>query len=263
MRNASVLSGNSAGSGSATGTRDTARARGQGMLMPSLGWSVAGHLAIVAAVWLAPARSSVETPRLVMTVNLGGAPGPRTGGMTETGGRAVPDTPVPPKPAPRPAPPPPSRPVATLPSPKAAPARPSRTETARTAPSVPEPPRDGNTRTETGARGQGFGLATGGNGQRGIEVETPNFCCPAYLEQVRIAIERAWERTPNATGVAIVRFRILRAGTFDSISIVQPSGNPTIDAAAARAVSRVPVALPLPTEFPDSTLALRMRFENR
>ena len=59
---------------------------------------------------------------------------------------------------------------------------------------MPEPPRDGSTRVETGARGQGFGLATGGNGQKGIEVETPNFCCPAYLEQVRIAIERGWER---------------------------------------------------------------------
>jgi hypothetical protein len=28
-------------------------------------------------------------------------------------------------------------------------------------------------------------------------------------------------------------------------------------------VARVPIPLPLPQEFPDSTLALRMRFENR
>jgi TonB family protein len=242
-----------------------ARAGGQGTLMPTLAWSVAGHLAIIAAIWLAPGRSSTEVPPLVMTINIGGAPGPRNGGLTEMGGRAVPDTPKPPEPKPVPPPPAPapSRPVATLPSPKAAPARPSKSETTRTAPSVPEPPRDGNTRVETGARGQGFGLATGGNGQRGIETETPNFCCPAYLEQVRIAIERAWERTPGAVGVTVVRFRIVRAGTFDTISIVQPSGNQTIDAAAMRAIARVPVALPLPAEFPDSALALRMRFENR
>jgi TonB family protein len=242
-----------------------ARARGQGTLMPTLVWSVAGHLAIIAAIWLAPARSSTEVPRLVMTINFGGAPGPRNGGLTEMGGRAVPETPTPPqpKPVPQPPAPTPSRPALTLPSPKAAPARPSKTETARTAPAAAEPPRDGNTRVETGARGQGFGLATGGNGQKGIQTETPNFCCPAYLEQVRIAIERAWERTPGAVGVTVVRFRILRTGTFDSISIVQPSGNPTIDAAAARAIARVPVALPLPADFPDSTLALRMRFENR
>jgi TonB family protein len=242
-----------------------ARARSQGTLTPTLAWSVAGHLAVIAAIWLAPARSTTDVPRLVMTVNLGGAPGPRNGGLTEMGGRAVPDSPTPPQPKPvaRPPAPPPSRPAPTVPSPKAAPARPSKTDAARTAPTVPEPPRDGNTRVETGARGQGFGLATGGNGQRGIETETPNFCCPAYLEQVRIAIERAWERTPNAVGVTVVRFRILRAGTFDMISIVQPSGNQTIDAAAARAVARVPVALPLPAEFPDSALTLRMRFENR
>jgi TonB family protein len=60
-----------------------------------------------------------------------------------------------------------------------------------------------------------------------------------------------------------VRFRILRGGTFDTISIVQSSGNPTLDASAARAVSRVAIPLPLPAEFPDSSLALRMRFENR
>jgi TonB family protein len=84
-----------------------------------------------------------------------------------------------------------------------------------------------------------------------------------YLEQVRIAIERGWERAPGVTGVAIVRFRINRNGAIDSISIVQPSGNPLIDAAAARAVSRVPTVPALPPEFPDSTLALRLRFENR
>jgi hypothetical protein len=44
---------------------------------------------------------------------------------------------------------------------------------------------------------------------------------------------------------------------------VQSSSNPLIDAAAARAVSRVPSVQPLPAEFPDSSLALRLRFENR
>ena len=245
-----------------------ARARSAGTLMPPLVWSVAAHLVIVAAIWLAPVRRSVDTPRLVMTISFGGAPGPRTGGLTEMGGRAVPEPPPEaPKPTPRtpPPPPPPARQVTTLPTGKPAPSRPARAEPAppsRT-PAVQEPPRDGNTRVETGARGQGFGLATGGNGQKGIEVETPNFCCPAYLEQVRIAIERGWERAPGVTGVTIVRFRILRTGSIDSISIVQSSSNPLIDAAAARAVSRVPSVQPLPAEFPDSSLALRLRFENR
>jgi TonB family protein len=128
---------------------------------------------------------------------------------------------------------------------------------------VPEPPREGSTRVETGARGQGFGLATGGNGQKGIETETPDFCCPAYLEVVRIAVERAWERVPGAFGSTTMRFRIQRNGTIDSISMVQSSNNQQIDAAAARALSRVPIVPALPPEFPGATLALRMRFENR
>jgi TonB family protein len=238
-----------------------ARARAQSTLMPTLVWSVAGHVAIVAAIWLAPTRVSSEVPRLVMTVNLGGAPGPRTGGLTQQGGRRVEPTPEPPKPAPK-APPPPARSTAAALPTKVAPARPERQEPSRTAPSIPEPPRDGSTRTETGARGQGFGLATGGNGQRGIETETPDFCCPGYLEVVRVAIERAWVRAPGV-GVVTMRFRILRNGTIDSVSVFQTSQNRPIDDAAVRAIGLTRTLPELPREFPDSSLTLRMRFENR
>jgi protein TonB len=241
-----------------------ARARTQGTLMPTLAWSVAGHIAIVAVIWLAPAPAADNTARVVMTVNLGGAPGPRSGGLTQMGGRAVPErepTPEPPKPAPTPPPPPPSRPVAALPA-KAAPARPARPEPARSAPSVPEPPQDGVTRTDTGARGQGFGLATGGNAGKGIEVENPDFCCPGYLEIVRAAIERAWVRAPGF-GVVTMRFRIQRNGTIDSVTVFQSSNSQLIDDAAQRAVARTQTLPALPREFPDTSLALRMRFENR
>lgn len=240
-----------------------ARRGAQVTLTPTLAWSLLGHVVILAAIWLAPARSSSETPRLVMTVSLSSAPGPRVGGLTPMGGREVQPTPEPPKPTPRPPTPQPSRPVAALPSPKAAPARPTRAETARTAPSVPEPPREGSTRVETGARGQGFGLATGGNGSQSIQAEVSDFCCPAYLEIIRIAIERAWQRVPGATGSTTMRFRILRNGTIDSISMIESSRNQQIDAAAARALASVPIVPPLPQEFRENTLALRLRFENR
>jgi len=239
-----------------------ARSRVHVTLTPTLVWSLLGHVAILAAIWLAPARSSSQAPRLVMTVNLGGAPGPRVGGLTPMGGREVQPTPEPPKPTPRPPAPAPARPVAALPSPKAAPARPAKTETARTAPSAPEPPREGSTRVETGARGQGFGLATGGNGGQGIQVENPNFCCPGYLEIVRVAIQRAWVRAPGA-GVTTMRFRILRNGTIDSVSVFESSNNQAIDNAALRALAVTQTLPELPREFPDSSLALRMRFENR
>jgi TonB family protein len=242
-----------------------ARSRAQGTLMPTLVWSVAGHVAIVAAIWLAPARTPNDSNRLVMNVTLGGAPGPRSGGLTQTGGRRVEPTPEPPKPTPRTAPtPPPSRSAAAALPAKTAPARPERQEPSRSTPAIPEPPRDGSTRTETSARGQGFGLATGGNGQKAIETETTgDFCCPGYLEAVRIAVERAWVRVPGAFGSTTMRFRIQRNGTIDSISMVQSSNNQQIDAAAMRAVTLVPIVPPLPAEYTGSTLALRMRFENR
>jgi protein TonB len=244
-----------------------ARAHSGGTLTSPLVWSVAAHVAIVAAIWLAPVHRAVDTPRLVMTINMGGAPGPRTGGLTEMGGRAVPEPPPEaPKPTPRspPPPPPPARQATTLPIGKPVPPRPARAEPAppsRT-PAAQEPPRDGSTRVETGARGQGFGLATGGNGQKGIEVETPNFCCPGYLEVVRVAIERAWVRAPGV-GVTTLRFRILRNGKIDGISVFESSNNRPIDDAALRALGLTQTLPELPREFPDSSLALRMRFENR
>jgi len=244
----------------------SARARTAGTLASPLVWSVAAHVAIVALIWLAPARTPADTQRLVMTVSFGGAPGPRNGGLTEMGGRKVPEPPPEaPKPAPRTPPaPPPAKQVATVPATKPLPPKPTRAEPSTSkAPAVQEPPRDGSTRVETGARGQGFGLATGGNGQKSIDVESPNFCCPAYLEVIRIAIERAWVRAPGAVGATTLRFRITRAGTIDTISMVQSSNNPQIDNAAIRALSSVPNVPPLPAEFPDSSLALRMRFENR
>jgi TonB family protein len=242
-----------------------ARARTARTLASPLVWSVAAHVAIVAVIWLAPARRSNDTQRLVMTVTFSGAPGPRNGGLTEMGGRKVPEPPPEaPKPAPRtPPPPPPGKQLATIPATKPLPPKPTRDEPSTSKATAPaEPPRDGSTRVETGARGQGFGLATGGNGAKGIEVENPNFCCPGYIEVVRVAIERAWVRAPGV-GVTTIRFRILRNGTIDSVSVFQSSNDRSIDEAALRALSLTRTLPELPREFPDSSLALRMRFENR
>src|SRR6476659_5982185 len=55
-------------------------------------WWVVAHVAIVAFVIYMPASwrgQTDEGPRTVMTISLGGAPGPRNGGMTQMGGRTV------------------------------------------------------------------------------------------------------------------------------------------------------------------------------
>ena len=60
-----------------------------------------------------------------------------------------------------------------------------------------------------------------------------------------------------------MRFRILRNGTIDGISVFQSSNDRSIDDAALRALGLTQTLPALPREFPDSSLALRMRFENR
>jgi TonB family protein len=60
-----------------------------------------------------------------------------------------------------------------------------------------------------------------------------------------------------------LRFRIQRNGTIDSVTVFQSSNSQLIDDAAQRAVARTQTLPALPREFPDTSLALRMRFENR
>ncbi|MGH7335976.1 MAG: hypothetical protein ACREI7_00235, partial [Myxococcota bacterium] len=67
-----------------------ARSRAPEGLSKMVAVSVAVHVAALAALLLAPAPDFTdEVPRTVMTISLGGAPGPRSGGMTPIGGRAV------------------------------------------------------------------------------------------------------------------------------------------------------------------------------
>ena len=53
----------------------------------NLAWSLAAHAMVLATVAVWPRSPSVAPVRTVMTVSLTGAPGPRTGGRTEIGGR--------------------------------------------------------------------------------------------------------------------------------------------------------------------------------
>lgn len=230
--------------------------------------SVLVHAAVFGLLAFAPAPDfSDDTPRTVMTISLGGAPGPRSGGMTPMGGQAVqaptPDTPLPSRSV---APPAPTRPEMTLPAPNARPrppqARPQqapREATGRTPSTGPEP-REGSARADTGARGQGFGLTTGGGGGTGAYLDVGDFCCPDYLETVVQRIHQNWAQKQNVTGQVIVMFTIQRDGTIARAQVERPSGFFALDTAALRAVqlARVP---PLPNQFSNPDLTVHLRFE--
>jgi TonB family protein len=243
-----------------------ARAAGPQGLNKTIAWSVAAHVAIVAFFIYMPDswRGQVnEEPRTVMTISLGGAPGPRAGGMTQMGGRTV-QAPAPEEPVRRAEAPPAAKPPAmTLPTENARPQpRPERAPpeaSGRTLTTGPEP-QEGPARAETNARGQGFGLTTGGGGGTGVQLDVGNFCCPEYLEQMTSLIQRNWTSKHGVAGTTTMKFTIARGGAIEQVAVEIPSGFYALDLAAQRALllTRLPE---LPPQFPNPSLTVHMRFE--
>jgi hypothetical protein len=230
-------------------------------------WSVLAHIGIVAFFVYMPESwrgDPNEGPRTVMTISLGGAAGPRNGGMTQMGGRTVQET------APEPlrraeVPPAAKPPEMALPQknqrvvtpPKQAP----KDAVGRT-PTRGAEPQEGPARAETGARGQGFGLSTGGGGGTGVQLDVGNFCCPEYLEQMIRAIQQNWQSNQGVRGTVVMHFIITRTGSIENIQVVTPSGFVAHELAAQRSLllARLPE---LPAQYPNPTLGLRVSFEYR
>ena len=215
--------------------------------------SLIAHGVIVGVLLFGPFDWGVEaeSPRTVMTISLTAGPvGPRTG-MTTEGGRATP--PPPPEAVPKAMPPPPPKPVENV----------IPTQTRRTPPAKPkieEEPKAGVTRTETGARGQGFGLSAGGSGASGVQLDVANFCCPEYIEQMVTLIQRNWQQNQGVRGATLMKFTIIRGGSIQGVMVERPSGFLALDLAAERALltTRLPE---LPPQFPNPSLTVHITFE--
>jgi TonB family protein len=230
-------------------------------------WSTAGHIVLLAALLLTGGRV-IEDPREpVMTISLGGAPGPKTGGLTQAGARAVQEQ-APPDAPPKPVltPPAPTPPKMTLPDPQAKP-RPQPKPT--TAPpeanarktNTGAQPTEGNARAETPViRGQGFGLSSAGGVGGPVQLDVANFCCPDYLAQLVTSIQRSWDQNQGVVGSTTVKFTIARDGTVQGAQVEIPSGFIALDNSALRAaqITRLP---PLPAAFQNPTLTVHMRFD--
>ena len=218
-----------------------------------LAWSLAAHAGIMAFLLFGPMDwrlGADETPRTVMTISLAGAPGPRAGGMTPIGGRAVPIPHLKPCPAPC--------------------RRRRRNRGARCADPDPrdaagaaaaeEEPQTGVTRTETGARGQGFGLSTGGGGGSGVQLDVANFCCPEYIQQMVTLIQQNWQ--PNQ-GVAVdgdeVHYHPRRLDSGRDGRAAQRVPGARLAAERALLTTRLPE---LPPQFPNPSLPVHVTFDS-
>lgn len=251
-----------------SGTLPERRASAPDGFRRMVGLSLLAHLVVIAIVAISPSswRTGQTDPREVMTISLGGAPGPRAGGLTSMSGRAVQQA-VQPKPdeKPAPTPPPAAKPPEMTEPTKAAPKRtppavtpPTGDQGRAKAPSTGARVSEGQAKADTGVVSDSIGLSTGGGGTGG-QINLGNFCCPAYVAEMLQIIHRNWRQQQGATGATTMRFVIDRQGTLSDISVARTSGNFLLDQAATRALTltRLP---PLPREYTNPTLTVNLEF---
>jgi TonB family protein len=237
--------------------------------------SAALHVGLITALALAPKglwTHAADSPRHVMTITLGGGgSGPQNGGMTSLGGRPV-QVRIPPEEAPKREavrPPAAKTPEMTLPKPGAKPLKATPVVPVRQAPDEARgrTPTHGNEVSsgsavaETGARGQGFGLSTGGGPGSGSMLDVSDFCCPEYVALMLERIRSSWDQRAETSGAVIVRFTIERDGRITATTVEKPSGYAPLDISAQRAVLVTRQLPPLPSAFPNPSLTVHLNFQ--
>lgn len=247
------------------------RKREPGGLKKTAMISLGAHAAAVAIILMVPSvmPRAERQPRVIVNISLGGAPGPNTGGMQMIGGRPIqaaqPSTdpqlaktilpsvaPTPPKmtlPDPRQKPRTPPKPTVTSKDPKG-------TAAGRGFETVP-----GTAKVETGAKGQGFGLSSGGaGGDGGVRLDV-DFCCPEYIADMKARIIKNWNQNQRTAGIVVMKYNIQRNGLITDIEVEVSSGNPVLDLAAQRALVNTRMLRPLPSGYSGATLPVHLTFD--
>jgi TonB family protein len=248
------------------------RKREPGGLKKTAAISLAAHAAVIAVILMIPSvmPRAAETPRVMMNISLGGAPGPNTGGMQTIGGKPIQaaqpstDPQLAKNTLPSLATTPPKM---VLPDPKQKPRTPQKPTVASKDPKGTATGRGfetqlGTAKVETGAKGQGFGLSTGGTGgDGGVKLGVSGFCCPEYVLDMRDRIIKNWNQNQRTSGIVIMRYMIQRNGQITDIEVGTSSGNPVLDLAAQRALVNTRMLAPLPSGFSGPRLPVELSFE--
>jgi len=119
----------------------------------------------------------------------------------------------------------------------------------------------GQALTYTGAKGQGFGLSTGGGAGSGSYLDVADFCCPDYIATMVDRIRSAWQQPSGSAGTVIVKFTIQRDGRLTEPIIEQRSSSTVADNAALRAVIVTKTLNALPAQYPNPTLGVHLSFK--
>jgi TonB family protein len=242
------------------------RAQARGGLWSRMGVSALVHAVVLPAIalWMVAAPAQDTGPREVMQISLGGAPGPRAGGMTPMAGRTTEAAPPAARPTP-PAPPPPKAPEMALPRndkrvtpPRETPKRAPDDARGRVVQKAPEASQ-GDAVADTGAKGVGFGLTTGGGGTGGY-LDVANFCCPEYLGTMIQLIQRNWNSRQQVQGETLMKYVIQRDGRLTDIEVERSSGYFALDQNSQRALLLTRQLPPLPPQFTEPTLTVHLIF---
>jgi TonB family protein len=242
------------------------RAQARGGFWSRIGMSALVHTVAlpVIAIWMGASPATETAPREVMQISLGGAPGPRSGGMTPMAGRQAEAAPPEAKPT-AVAPPPPKAAEMALPKvdkrptpPREAPKQAPDDAKGRQVQRAPEASQ-GSAVAETGAKGVGFGLTTGG-GQTGGYLDVANFCCPEYLGTMIQLIQRNWNSKQQVAGETLMKYVIQRDGRLTNVEVERSSGYFALDQTAQRALLVTRQLPPLPAQFTEPTLTVHLIF---
>jgi TonB family protein len=252
--------------------RDRAFSAMERMIGKSVAASLIAHVVFVAALVLAPAwllgGGANAEPENLMTISLGGPSGPDVGGMTTIGGRPIQSVSEARKTI-EPVRPPAAKTPEMIEPKKSAPKRAeAKVENTAKDPKSRTPTkgaevREGSSVSETNARGQGFGLQTGGGFGSGSYLDVANFCCPEYLSTMLELIRRNWDERQQAAGTTVVKYTIQRNGTITDVVVEKPSGYPALDFMAQRALLITRQLQPLPAAFTEPSLTVHLVFSYR
>jgi TonB family protein len=114
-----------------------------------------------------------------------------------------------------------------------------------------------------GGSGSGDGTGGGGGGQLGID----NFPYAYYLQNIQDRISGRWFQSlvdPGVSGTfqTTVYFRIFRDGSISDVEVKESSGLPSLDLSAKRAVVTAAPFPPLPADYDEQYLGIRLVFEH-
>jgi len=229
--------------------------------------SLVVHAALIALVTFVPGSSSApQEQSRVMTISLGGAPGPVQGRNPISSVPkqvAVPETVKPAvSTAPAAAKPEMIEPTKAAPvAPKAA-VKPDNKDARGRTPTQGAEVTTGTAKVETGSRTQTKfgGLATGGGGAGAAYTDYADFCCPEYLEAMVQVVHRNWQAKQGQNGTNIAKFTISRDGTITNVTIEQGT-NQLLNLASQRALIQTRKLAPLPAAFNPPQLTVYLVFQ--